>query len=264
MVTLPTTAMSMSPGFIARPYGGAPIERSNVGFLRTVYAYFFAGIVSAAAGALTALYAGASSSKLVVDHVGELRDVRVPPLVAWFGEHWIIALILYFGAFFGMSAVRRVPRVNVAAMLGFTFLSGLYIAPMLFIAGLLGASGHAMTANPVRDAFLLAVAEFGGLTAYVFVTKRDFSFLRGFLSMGLLVLIVAMIIGMFVGSSVFQLAIASVGVLLFGAYVLYDTSRLLRSGDRSDPIGAAIGLYLNFLNIFLFILRILMSSRDRN
>jgi modulator of FtsH protease len=255
----------MTPSYLTRPYREpAALDRSAVGFLRKVYSLFFAGVVSAAAGAATALYAGASSSNLVIDHVGEMKGVHVPPLVAWFGEHWILALLLYFGAFFGMSAVRRVPRVNVAALLGFTFLSGLYIAPMLFIAGLLGASGHAMTANPVRDAFLLAIAEFGGLTAYVFVTKKDFSFLRGFLSMGLLVLITAMVIGMFVGSSVFQLAIASVGVLLFGAYVLYDTSRLLHSGDRSDPVGGAIGLYLNFLNIFLFILRILMSSRDRN
>jgi modulator of FtsH protease len=256
----------MTPSSLSRPYPSRPaaLDRGAVGYLRKVYSLFFAGIVAAAGGAITALYAGASSSNLVIDRVGEMKDVHVPPLVAWFGNHWILALILYFGAFFGLSAVRRVPRVNVAAMLGFTFLSGLYIAPMLFIATLLGASGHAMTANPVRDAFLLAVAEFGGLTAYVFVTKRDFSFLRGFLSMGILVLIVAMLIGMFVGSSVFQLAIASVGVLLFGAYVLYDTSRLLHSGDRSDPVGAAIGLYLNFLNIFLFILRILMSSRDRS
>src|SRR5439155_18683914 len=122
----------MTPSFVTRPYREpAALDRSAVGFLRKVYALFFAGVVSAAAGALTALYAGASSSQLVVDKVGELKGVHVPPLVAWFGQHWIVALILYFGAFFGMSAVRRVPRVNVAAMLGFTFLSGLYIAPML-------------------------------------------------------------------------------------------------------------------------------------
>ena len=120
-----------------------------------------------------------------------------------------------------------------------------------------------MTANPVRDAFLLSIAAFGGLTGYVLITKRDFSFLRGFLSMGIFVLLGAMLLGMFVGGAVFQLAIASVGVLLFGAYVLSDTSRMLRSGERSDPVGAAIGLFLNFLNIFLFILRILMSGSRR-
>lgn len=255
----------MTPNFVSRPYAQpTALDRGAVAFLRKVYLYFFAGILSAAAGAFTALYAGASSSQLVIGQVRPVQGVRVPPLVGWFAEHWILALILYFAAFFGMNYARRIPKVNVIALLGFTFVSGLYIAPILFIAGLLGASGHAMTANPVRDAFLLASAEFGGLTAYVFVTKKDFSFLRGFLSMGIIVLLVAMLIGMFVGSSVFQLAIASVGVLLFGAYVLYDTSRLLHSGDRSDPVGAAASLYLNFLNIFLFILRILMSSRDRS
>ncbi|GAC1361268.1 MAG: Bax inhibitor-1/YccA family protein [Polyangiales bacterium] len=255
--------MNSSP-FAPPVAGPLALDRDTVGFLRKVYLLFFAGIVSATGGALTALYAGTASSQLVLDRVGPLQGVHVPPLVAWFGEHWILAMLLYFGAFFGMSAVRRRPGINVVALVGFTFLSGLYIAPMLFIAGVLGTSGAAMTANPVRDAFLLTVAAFGGLTAYVLVTKRDFSFLRGFLSMGLLVLIVAMLIGMFVGSSVFHLAIASVGVLLFGAYVLYDTSRLMRTGDRTDPVGAAVSLYLDFLNLFLFILRILMSSRQRS
>ncbi len=252
------------PAESSRAQGGlAPLGAQAVAFLRKVYVLFFAGILSATAGAMTALYAGTASSQLVIDRVGPLKNLRVPPLVAWFGEHWIVAMLLYFGAFFGLSAVRRVPRVNVAALIGFTFLSGLYIAPMLFIASVLGGAGQAMTMHPVRDAFLLTIAGFGGLTGYVLTTRKDFSFLGGFLSMGILVLLGAMVLGFFIGGQVFQLAIASIGVLLFGAYVLYDTSRILRSGDRSDPVGAAVSLYLDFLNIFLFVLRILMSGGGR-
>jgi modulator of FtsH protease len=247
-----------APRSAYRPQRSGPplVERARhfdletVGYLRRVYALFFGGIISASAGAMTALYAGAGAG--------------VPPLVAWFANHWLLAIVAYFAAFFGMNAVRRIPRVNAVALFGFTFFTGLYIAPILYIAGLMATAGETMTANPVRDAFLLAVSAFGGLTGYALVTKRDFSFLRGFLTMGIFVLLGAMLIGMFVGGAVFQLAIASVGVLLFGAYVLYDTSRMLRSGERSDPVGAALGLYLNFLNIFLFILRIFMSGSRRS
>ena len=93
------------------------------------------------------------------------------------------------------------------------------------------------------------------------MSKRDFSFLGGFLSMGLWVLIGASLLSMFVGGAAFSLAIASVGVLLFGGYILFDTSRICVTLTNRDAVGAAIGLYLNFLNMFLFLLRILSSRR---
>lgn len=228
-------------------------SETRISFLQKVYGLFFAGVLSAAGGAMTALYAG---NPVVLG-----KGVAVPPLVAFVMQHGIISIIIYFAAFFGLQAVRHKPRVNVLALLGFTFLSGLFIAPALFVATLMAKMGATLSANPVRDAFLLASAGFGGLTAYALTTKKDFSFLGGMLWMGLLVLLGAMLIGIFVGSQVFHLAIASVGVLLFGAYVLYDTSRLLHSDEPITPIDAAISLYLDFLNIFLFLLQILSSGR---
>lgn len=243
---------SYSPRTRAVPLARASAD-TRLAFLRKVYALFFAGVLSAAGGAMTALYTG---SPIVLG-----KGVAVPPLVAFVMQHGIIALIVYFGAFFALSAVRHKPRINVVALLGFTFLSGLFIAPALFVATLMAKMGSTLSANPVRDAFLLAGAGFGGLTAYAMVSKKDFSFLGGMLWMGLLVLIGASLIGMFVGSQVFHLAIASVGVLLFGAYVLYDTSRLLHSEEPITPVDAAISLYLDFLNLFLFLLQILSSGR---
>ncbi len=226
---------------------------TRLAFLRKVYSLFFAGVVTAAGGAMAALHLG---TPVVLG-----KGIAVPPAVAFVMQHSIIAIIVYFAAFFGLSAVRHRPGVNVVALLGFTFVSGLFIAPALFIATLMAKMGATLSANPVRDAFLLATAGFGGLTGYVFVSKKDFSFLGGFLSMGLWVLLGAMLIGFFVGSQIFHLAIASVGVLLFGAYVLYDTSRLLHSDEPQSPVDAAIRLYLNFLNMFLFLLQILSSGR---
>jgi modulator of FtsH protease len=238
----------------------APAEK--LAFLRKVYGLFTGGIVTAAVGALVALYAGANMSQASVE-VGN-AVVKVPPLVAFFSQHAIIGAILFIGAFFGASAVRQRPGVNVAALFGATFLSGLYLAPMLWFVQLMASQGQTLTASPIRDAFLLTVLGFTGLTTYAMLSKKDFSFLGGFLSMGLWVVIGAGLIAIFVGSNAFALAIASVTILLFGGYILYDTSRMLRDPSNRDPVGAAIGLYLNFMNIFVALLRIFAYSSRRN
>ncbi len=235
----------------------APAEK--LVFLRKVYGLFTGSLVTAFLGAILALYAGADLSRVSVV-IGASR-VTIPPLVGFFINHWIIGILLFFGAFFGASAVRTRPGVNVAALFGASFISGLYIAPMLWFAQVMATQGQTLSASPVRDAFLLTVLGFTGLTSYALLSKRDFSFLGGFLSMGLWVLIGASLLSFFVGGSAFSLAIASVGVLLFGGFILFDTSRILRDPDNRDAVGAALGLYLNFLNLFMFLLRILASSR---
>jgi modulator of FtsH protease len=165
------------------------------------------------------------------------------------------------GALFGASAVRHKPGINVVALFGMSTIIGVIVAPSLFIAQLQAELGGTISAAPIRDAFLLTVAAFVGLSGYVLVTKKDFSYLRGMVTMGLFVVIGASVLNIFVGSAVFGLAIASACVLLFSAYILYDTSRLLRAGGR-DAVGFAISLYLNFLNLFLALLRILSARRN--
>jgi modulator of FtsH protease len=241
----------------ARSLVEAPAEK--LVFLRKVYTLFTGSLVAASAGAMVALYAGADLSRVTLQ-IGR-ATVTVPPLVGFFTNHMIIGMILFFGAFMGASAVRERPGVNVAALFGATFLSGLYLAPMIWFAQVMASQGTTLSAAPVRDAFLLTVLGFSGLTSYALLSKRDFSFLGGFLSMGLWVLIGASLLSFFVGGASFSLAIASVGVLLFGGYILYDTSRLLHDTTNRDPVGAAINLYLNFMNLFVFLLRILSSGR---
>lgn len=243
-----------------RPYAGRVAEtpREKVAFLQKVYGLFTGSLAMAALGAFVALYAGASVSQITVQAGSE--QLTIPPLVAFFFNHPIMGMIIPFGAIMAASFLRHKPGVNVAALLGATFLSGISLGPTLFFAQLMATKGATLTPTPIRDAFLLTVMGFTGLTAYVFVTKRDFSFLRGFVSMGLFVLIGAMLLNFFVGGESLGLAISSVGVILFGAFVLYDTSRLLREEDR-DAVGGALSLYLNFLNMFLFLLRIFTSGR---
>jgi modulator of FtsH protease len=238
------------------PYaaGRAIAPASTLGYLRRVYLYFAGGIAAAIAGALVALYAGTPVA------VGE--GVSVPPLVAFAIEHWVIGLIVYFGAFMAASSMRRQPGLNVAALGAYTFVTGLYLAPMLFFAQLMASHGQTLDASPVRDAFLLTGAAFTGLSGYVLITRKDFSFLGAALSMGIWVVLGAMLLAIFVHSAALNLAIASVGVLLFCGYILYDTSRILRERD-DDPIGAALRLFLDVVNLFVFLVRILSSQRNR-
>lgn len=230
---------------------------AKLAFLRKTYALFTGGIVAAFAGAMAALRVGTPA----LLRIGAKTVVSVPPMVAFVAQHPFIMMLLFFGGFFALRAASASKSAGIPALLAFTFFTGIMIGPTIFIATVLGSHGAAMTANPARDAFLLAMAAFSGLTGYVFISRRNFSFLGGMLSMGILVLIVASLIGMFVGGATFHLAIASVGVLLFGGYVLYDTSRLLHAEEPISPVDAATMLYLDFFNLFLFILQILMSSR---
>lgn len=231
----------------------------SVAYLRKVYSLFAGGIFFAIAGAMVALYAGTPTA------VGEAGGVTIalPPIVAFGVEHWILTFLLYLGAFFAASSVRRVPGVNVAALLGYTFVTGLFIAPSIFFAMLMASQGMTLDASPVRDAFLLTGAAFTGLTGYVFITKKDFSYLGASLSIGLWVVFGAILLSMFLHSAVLELAIASVGVLLFAGYILYDTSRILQDREERDPVGAALRLFLDVVNMFLFLLRILSSARNR-
>lgn len=242
---------------------GAPHVASaaaRLSFLKKVYGLFTASVVFSTVGAFVALNAGLDASQMVVG-TGNARLV-VPPLVGFFMQHPFISMAIAIASVFGASLVRRKPGINVVALFGMATILGVVFAPALFYAQLSAGLGGTLSSSPIRDAFVLSVIGFGGLTGYAFASKKDFSFLGGALTMGLFVLIGASILNIFLGSQVFGLAIASVAVLLFGAYILYDTSRILRSGEEDGAVSAAISLYMDFINLFLAILRILSGRRE--
>ncbi len=251
---------SSKPQRESRFPGGAVLEtRLDVAaalpFLRRVYALFTGGIFFAVAGALVALYAG---EPVPVEGL----PLPVSPIVAFGLQHWFIMTGVFFVAFLAAQFARRIRGLNVVALFGYTFVTGLYVAPSIFVAQVMASSGATLDPSPVRDAFLLTAAAFVGLSGYVFVSRKDFSYLGAALNMGLWVVLGAMFLGFFFHSAVFQLAIASVGVLLFCGYILFDTSRMMRGRVGDDAVGAALGLFLDVVNLFLFLLRILSSRRN--
>jgi len=125
------------------------------------------------------------------------------------------------------------------------------ISPLLYIIG-------KTNPNSIFQAGVLTVGIFGGLTAYVFLSNRDFSFLRGMVTVGLIVVILAGLLNiLFVGSLGLGFALAVATLLLFSGFVLYDTSRIIRRYPTTEYVSGALDLYLDALNIFLAMLRIL-------
>src|SRR5262249_25128302 len=118
----------------------APAE--TLAFLRKVYALFTGSVVAAFVGALVALYAGAGLSRARFEIGGGVATA--PPLVVFFVNHWIIGILFFLGSFFAASALRERPGVNVAALFGASFFSGLYIAPMLFFVSIMASQGQTL------------------------------------------------------------------------------------------------------------------------
>jgi FtsH-binding integral membrane protein len=122
----------------------------------------------------------------------------------------------------------------------------------------------------VAKAFLVTSAAFGGLSLWGYTTKRDLTGFGTFLIMGVFGLIIAMIVNMFIQSSALSFAISVIGVLVFAGLVAFDTQRLkfmyyqLGGDQRAMSVATtygALSLYINFINLFQFILS-LLSPRN--
>ena len=125
------------------------------------------------------------------------------------------------------------------------------------------------TGTSIAQTFFATAASFAGLSLWGYTTKRDLAPMGTFLIMGLFGLLVAMLINIFLQSSAFSLAISAIGVLLFAGLTAYDTQKIKSvylQVAGSDFMGksvimGALQLYLDFLNMFLFLLRF-MGNRD--
>jgi FtsH-binding integral membrane protein len=141
-------------------------------------------------------------------------------------------------------------------------------------AGLLGASLSTIfityTDASIAQVFFGTAAGFAALSLYGYTTKKDLSGFGTFLIMGLIGLIVASIVNLFLGSSTMNLVISVIGVLIFAGLTAYDTQKIKSMYSYvagTDMMGkvvimGALSLYLDFINMFLFLLRLFGSSRD--
>jgi modulator of FtsH protease len=140
---------------------------------------------------------------------------------------------------------------GLIAIFAFTGVMGASIGPMLSYYLAL-PSGPAL----VMQALGATALVFFGLSAYALTTRKDFSYMGGFLLVGLLVAVVAMIANIFLHIPALSLSISAAVVMIMSGLILFDTSRIINGGE-TNYIRATVSLYLNVYNLFIHLLRLL-------
>ena len=212
-------------------------------FMNRTYSWMAAGLVLTAAIA----YITASNEALAY----QVLSIRFP------------LLIVQLGVVFGMSFL--LPRIS-AGVAGLLFMVYAAITGLTFSGLLLVYSTQA-----VYSAFGTAAVTFGAMSVLGYVIKRDLSGMGRFFLFALIGLVVAMIANIWIGGSALNLIISIVGVLLFAGLTVYDTQMLRNmalsgvDGDNAEKgaIYGALSLYLNFINMFLFLLRLFGGGGNR-
>lgn len=198
-------------------------------------------------------------SYLIANNPSFLRLFFTPTGYSGFGWLALLApLIMVFA--FGW-VVNRGTIAQVQAMFwGFSALMSVSLAPIFLI----------YTGASITRVFLITAATFGALSLYGYTTKKDLSGWGSFLFIGLIGLIIASIVNFFMQSPGLYYALSYIGILIFAGLTAYDTQNLKNmyyqsgmGGDTADriAISGALSLYLDFINMFLYLLRLLGDRR---
>ena len=214
-------------------------------YMLQVYNYMASGV------ALTGIvaYLVASSPALTGALFGN-------PIMPWIVMLAPIGLALYFGA--------RIHAMSFAT------------SQIIFwiFAGLMGLSLATVflvyTGESIARVFFITAGTFGAMSLYGYTTKTDLTKFGSFLMMGLIGIIIASVVNIFVGSTALQFAISVIGVLVFVGLTAYDTQKIKETywaDDDSETHGkkavmGALNLYLDFINLFVMLLQLFGSRRD--
>jgi FtsH-binding integral membrane protein len=234
--TAPASPVVRGIGAAPSTLGVKPDARLANAFLSQAFVWMFAGLLVTAGVA----YVVQSSPRLLEFAYGSFFFLFIAQ----------IAIVV--------GITGAINRINATTALALFFV---YAATLGITTGLIVAS---YTTGSVASAFLSASAMFGAAAIYGKVTQRSLARLSGILFMGLIGLLAAMFINIFLGSSQVTWLISIVGVVLFTALTAYDVQRI-QSGDLAARLGSmekaavvgALELYLDFVNLFFFMLRLL-------
>jgi FtsH-binding integral membrane protein len=171
---------------------------------------------------------------------------------------WIVVfspLIVVLALSFGIEKLSK--GQARAALFGFSVLMGVSFATIFVI----------YTAGSIVSAFMSAAVLFGCMSIYGYFTKRDLSSIGQFLFIGLIAIIIASVINIFIGSSIMTMTISAIAIIVFLGLTAYDTQNIREmlsvDGDtgKTEVIGA-LSLYLNFINLFLNLLQLFGGKKD--
>jgi uncharacterized protein len=223
-------------------------------YMIRVYNYMASGV------ALTGVVAWLTYSAAV-------QNVDGRPVLTQFGQAIYggpAALILLFGTlglvfFLSFRISRLQPSTALALFMAYAALLGLMLSSIFL----------SYTGASITRTFFISAASFGALSLYGYSTQRDLSPIGSFMVMGLFGLILAMLVNMFLKSTGLDFAISVIGVLIFAGLTAWDTQRIKEMYSANDDgtvtgrkaVMGALALYLDFINLFLFLLRFMGDRR---
>ncbi|HEY0853982.1 MAG TPA: Bax inhibitor-1/YccA family protein [Devosia sp.] len=234
-------------------------------------------IAAARAGTAAAIDEGLRSYMLkVYNYMGV--GLVVTGLVAYFTNQWAMSSEANFNLLYGSPLMWVVALAPLAFVLVLSFginkLSvGAAQATFWAFAAVMGLSLSSIfavyTDASIAKVFFITAATFGAMSLYGYTTKRDLTGIGNFLIMGLIGLIIASIVNIFLQSGPLDFAISAIGVLIFVGLTAYDTQKIKESYSESHgadvlakgAIMGALSLYLDFINLFMMLLR-LFGNRE--
>jgi hypothetical protein len=187
------------------------------------------------------------------------------PLYAAVRPLIFLFFIAELGMVFYLSA--RINKLSATAatglFLGYAVLNGVTLSTILLM----------YTMTSIAATFFITAGMFGAMAVYGFVTKKDLSGMGSFLFMGLIGIIIASVVNIFIGSSMVSWVISAIGVIVFTGLTAYDVQKIsqmgaggiMHQGDaavRKMAIMGALALYLDFINLFIMLLHFFGGSRD--
>jgi hypothetical protein len=187
---------------------------------------------------------------------GLYQQIAGTPLI------WLVMLAPIVPVLFLSARIDRISFATAQAVFwGYAALMGLSLAGLLLV----------YTGTSVARVFFISAGTFAAMSAYGYSTGRDLARFGSFLMMGLLGIVLASLVNIFVGSSGLQFVISVIGVLVFTGLTAYDTQRIKGvyfSGDFGTGLAktalmGALTLYLDFINLFVMLLQLTGDRRDR-
>jgi uncharacterized protein len=222
-------------------------------YLLSVYNYMLVGLVLT--GATATLVAEVPEIRSLFYHVNPATLRGGMTILGWIAFFAPLGLVLLLSA--------RIQSMSLGAaqamFWAFAAIYGISLSPILLV----------YTGADVAQAFFVTAATFGTMSLYGYTTSRDLSGWGSFLFMGLIGIFIALIVNLFLNSAAMTFVVSVIGVVVFTGLTAYDTQAIKSIYSASDDgtitgkkaVYGALQLYLDFINLFLFILRLLGSRR---
>jgi FtsH-binding integral membrane protein len=223
---------------------GAAVDEGLRSYMLRVYNYMASGL------ALTGIVA-----YLVSQSPQAMHAIFGTPL------YWLVVLAPLGLVFFLSARITRMQPATAQAL--YWLYAGLMGVSMSFIF-------VAYTGDSIARVFFISAGSFAGLSLYGYTTKRDLSAFASFLMVGLIGIILASVVNLFLHSTGLQFAVSVIGVLVFAGLTAYDTQSIKELYFAGDDAGVAtrksimgaLRLYLDFLNLFLMLLQLFGNQRN--